>query len=310
MQTTLSLLLLVGGASAFRSPATAVSPSTRLALSRSPAFARQPPAVASSSALPVPAPAPKTPGAGRTRALFSGISVFALSLLLPALALASGSGEHLHLGQKVALYFQKFGLPDWATLALISMVPAVELRGGVPVGNWMGMSPYSTFGICILGNMAPILPTLLALRSPFVKKLAAPLLKRAEKKLAGLPTGQSRFLALALFVGTHVPQSAASRGGVPSATTNHATSDHTAPHRTVPPRLGQHHRTSSHHHRTRSHLVGTRSRTLPDLAMASHALPHLTDLTPLPHQASRLRALEHGRGRSLPICSTCPSPRQ
>jgi len=214
MQTTLSLLLLVGGASAFRSPATAVSPSTRLALSRSPAFARQPPAVASSSALPVPAPAPKTPGAGRTRALFSGISVFALSLLLPALALASGSGEHLHLGQKVALYFQKFGLPDWATLALISMVPAVELRGGVPVGNWMGMSPYSTFGICILGNMAPILPTLLALRSPFVKKLAAPLLKRAEKKLAGLPTGQSRFLALALFVGIPAPGTGAWTGAI------------------------------------------------------------------------------------------------
>jgi len=214
MQTTLSLLLLVGGASAFRSPATAVSPSTRLALSRSPAFARQPPAVVSSSALPVPAPAPKTPGAGRTRALFSGISVFALSLLLPALALASGSGEHLHLGQKVALYFQKFGLPDWATLALISMVPAVELRGGVPVGNWMGMSPYSTFGICILGNMAPILPTLLALRSPFVKKLAAPLLKRAEKKLAGLPTGQSRFLALALFVGIPAPGTGAWTGAI------------------------------------------------------------------------------------------------
>jgi hypothetical protein len=94
----------------------------------------------------------------------------------------------------VATFFQQFGLPDWAVLALISATPAIELRGGVPVGNWMGISPALTFVICLLGNMAPIAPMLLALRSSFFKKLAAPLLARAEKKLAGLPTGQSRTL--------------------------------------------------------------------------------------------------------------------
>ena len=58
---------------------------------------------------------------------------------MPSLALAAGSaGEHLHLGQKVALYLQNFGLPDWVTLVLVSAMPAIELRGGVPIGNWMG----------------------------------------------------------------------------------------------------------------------------------------------------------------------------
>lgn len=142
-------------------------------------------------------------------------SAAALSLALPALALASGgSSEHLHLGQKLALYVQGFGLPDWATLAVISMIPAVELRGGVPVGNWMGIAPLTTLVICVVGNMAPILPTLLALRSAAVKKVAAPLLTRAEKKLAGLPTGQSRTLALALFVGIPAPGTGAWTGAI------------------------------------------------------------------------------------------------
>jgi len=161
-----------------------------------------------------PAPLPLTVSPKRTL-LRTGLA-YSLSLLLPAIALASGgaAGEHLHLGQKVALFFQKFGLPDWITLMLISMTPAIELRGGVPVGNWMGLSPATTFAICAVGNMLPIAPMLLALRSSFFKKLAAPLLKRAEKKLAGLPTGQSRTLALALFVGVPAPGTGAWTGAI------------------------------------------------------------------------------------------------
>ena len=83
---------------------------------------------------------------------------------------------------QVAMFFQKSGLPDWAVLVLISMTPAIELRGAVPVGNWMGYSPAITFAICVIGNMLPIAPMLLALRSAFFKKLAKPLLSpRAQR---------------------------------------------------------------------------------------------------------------------------------
>merc|ERR1719213_1106937 len=78
----------------------------------------------------------------------------------------------------------------------------------------MGLSPIATFVICVIGNMLPIAPMLLGLRSNFVKKLAAPLLARAEKKLAGLPTGQSRTLALALFVGVPAPGTGAWTGAI------------------------------------------------------------------------------------------------
>lgn len=138
---------------------------------------------------------------------------------MPPLALASATstGEHLHLGQKIALFFKRTGLPDWAVLFLISMAPAVELRGGVPVGSWLGLSPLTTFVICVAGNMLPILPTLLVLRSDAVKKAAAPLLKRAESKLAALPSGQSRSLALALFVGVPAPGTGAWTGALIAA---------------------------------------------------------------------------------------------
>jgi len=78
----------------------------------------------------------------------------------------------------------------------------------------MGLSPATTFAICVIGNMLPIAPMLIVLRSSFFRQLAAPLLKRAEKKLAGLPTGQSRTLALALFVGVPAPGTGAWTGAI------------------------------------------------------------------------------------------------
>ena len=209
------LLLLVaflGSASALAAAPLARQPALRALHAR--------PCVAVASAA-IACPEEEQPTAAR-RPLLQRVApraAFAVgaSLLVPALAVAAsaaGAGEHLHLGQKIALKFSGTGLPQWAVLMLISMVPAVELRGGVPVGNWMGLSPLATLVICVIGNMVPIAPTLLGLRSNFVKKLAAPLLARAEKKLAGLPTGQSRTLALALFVGVPAPGTGAWTGAI------------------------------------------------------------------------------------------------
>ncbi len=163
--------------------------------------------------LPLPTRPPRLVRA-LPRAASRTAALFATSLVVPGLALAAEAAEHLHLGQKVALFFQSFGLPDWLVLTLISATPAIELRGGVPVGAWMGLSPWTTLAICVLGNMAPIAPMLLALRSDAVKSAFAPLMRRAEKKLAGLPSGQSRTLALALFVGIPAPGTGAWTGAI------------------------------------------------------------------------------------------------
>ena len=39
---------------------------------------------------------------------------------------------------------------------LISMVPLIELRGGVPVAMTMGMSGPEAIAVCALGNMLPV----------------------------------------------------------------------------------------------------------------------------------------------------------
>ena len=39
---------------------------------------------------------------------------------------------------------------------LISMVPIVELRGGIPFGVSMGIKWYYAVPICMIGNMLPV----------------------------------------------------------------------------------------------------------------------------------------------------------
>ena len=38
---------------------------------------------------------------------------------------------------------------------LVSMVPVIELRGGVPFGTALGLAPLHALVVCIIGNMLP-----------------------------------------------------------------------------------------------------------------------------------------------------------
>ena len=50
------------------------------------------------------------------------------------------------------------GIIDSSALVtfLVSMVPVIELRGAIPIGVGMGLSPLAALGISILGNMVPV----------------------------------------------------------------------------------------------------------------------------------------------------------
>lgn len=39
---------------------------------------------------------------------------------------------------------------------LMSMVPVIELRGALPSGVALGLSPWTAFGISVIGNMVPV----------------------------------------------------------------------------------------------------------------------------------------------------------
>lgn len=146
--------------------------------------------------------------------LTPGLALAATKAVVESTAALGAADEHLHIGQKIAKFCQGSGLPDWVTLMAISAMPVVELRGGVPVGLWMGMPILKTFGLCVSGNMIPIPIILVALRSQFVQRLAKPVLDRARAKASSFGDEKSQALALTLFVGIPLPGTGAWTGAM------------------------------------------------------------------------------------------------
>ena len=105
---------------------------------------------------------------------------------------------------------------------LISMVPIVELRGGIPIGVNMGVKWYYAVPICMIGNMIPV---------PFIFFFARKILEWGkDKKFIGkfftwclekghhggeklkAKAGKGMFFALLLFVGIPLPGTGAWTG--------------------------------------------------------------------------------------------------
>jgi len=148
----------------------------------------------------------------------SAVALVTLTVLTsnPAFAAKKETVEHLHTGQKIANFFINFGLPKWAVLTAISAMPVVELRGAIPVGVWMGLPIQQVLPICVAGNMIPIIPLLFLLKNESLKNLMSPILKRAEKKAAGLGVGslEKQWVSLAAFVGIPLPGTGAWTGAM------------------------------------------------------------------------------------------------
>ena len=105
---------------------------------------------------------------------------------------------------------------------LLSMVPILELRGGIPFGVSMGIKWYYAVPICMIGNMIPV---------PFIFFFARKILEwGADKKFIGkffswclkkghsggeklkAKAGKGMFWALLLFVGIPLPGTGAWTG--------------------------------------------------------------------------------------------------
>lgn len=132
--------------------------------------------------------------------------------LAPKMAMAAAEGEKLHLGHKIANALRSKGLTDEMIVMLISAIPAVELRGSIPVGAWLGLPAAKTFALAVAGNMAPIVVLLALLKSQKFVQLMDPLLRRAKEKSKGLGSEGQKELALATFVGIPLPGTGAWTG--------------------------------------------------------------------------------------------------
>jgi len=105
---------------------------------------------------------------------------------------------------------------------LISMVPLVELRGGVPFGTGMGLPWYWCLLVCMIGNMIPVPFIFFFARKtlvwgsdkPVIGKFFSWCLEKGEhggKKLQE-KAGKGMYVALLLFVGIPLPGTGAWTG--------------------------------------------------------------------------------------------------
>ncbi|MBQ8612364.1 MAG: small multi-drug export protein [Oscillospiraceae bacterium] len=110
---------------------------------------------------------------------------------------------------------------------LVSMVPLIELRGGVPIGLGMGLNPIAVFIICVIGNMLPVPFIYFFARKvlewgadkPIIGKFFTWCLKKGEKGGEKLQAkaGRGLFWALLLFVGIPLPGTGAWTGTLAAA---------------------------------------------------------------------------------------------
>ncbi|MBR5218876.1 MAG: small multi-drug export protein [Clostridia bacterium] len=66
-------------------------------------------------------------------------------------------------------------LPPALYVAIISMVPLIELRGAIPVGVALGMEPWLLYTVAVIANCIPI---------PFILWLMPPIMRYLKKTRA------------------------------------------------------------------------------------------------------------------------------
>ena len=106
---------------------------------------------------------------------------------------------------------------------LVSMVPVVELRGGIPFGTALGLDPVSTAVAAILGNLVPVPFIILFIRHIFdwLRRYEKPrtLVEKFEKKahLKSKNVIKYQTFGLCLFVALPLPGTGAWTGALIAA---------------------------------------------------------------------------------------------
>ncbi len=106
---------------------------------------------------------------------------------------------------------------------LVSMVPLIELRGGVPIAVGMGLNYWTALIVCIIGNMLPVPIIYFFARKVliwgkdkrYIGKFFTFCIEKGERggqKLAAKAGRGGLFIALMLFVGIPLPGTGAWTG--------------------------------------------------------------------------------------------------
>ncbi len=106
---------------------------------------------------------------------------------------------------------------------VISMIPILELRGGLLVAKMIGVPLLTAIPLCIVGNIIPIPFILLFIRQIFKWLKKVPFFEKLITKLENRAMGKSdsikryEFWGLALFVGIPLPGTGAWTGSLIAA---------------------------------------------------------------------------------------------
>ncbi len=106
---------------------------------------------------------------------------------------------------------------------LVSMVPLIELRGGVPIAVGMGLPYWNALVVCVIGNMLPVPIIYFFARKvllwgrdkKYIGKFFNLCIEKGEKggqKLKATAGRGGLFVALMLFVGIPLPGTGAWTG--------------------------------------------------------------------------------------------------
>ncbi len=115
------------------------------------------------------------------------------------------------------------GLPKELIVFVVSMIPIVELRGGLICASILGMPMFRGVWFCLLGNMIPVPFILLFITPVFAwlkkTKLFRPLVEKLEARSMGKSDTirKYEFLGLVLFVGIPLPGTGAWTGSLIAA---------------------------------------------------------------------------------------------
>lgn len=114
-------------------------------------------------------------------------------------------------------------ISEEAVVFIISMIPILELRGGLLVAKMIGVPLLTAIPLCIIGNIIPIPFILLFIRQIFKWMKKVPFFEKLIVKLENRAMGKSdsikryEFWGLALFVGIPLPGTGAWTGSLIAA---------------------------------------------------------------------------------------------
>ena len=107
-----------------------------------------------------------------------------------------------------------------AAIFLVSMIPILELRGGLIVAALLGIGMWKAIPICIIGNLIPVPFILLLIQQIFAAlkktKVFRPIVEKLENRAMAKSDRIRRgeFVGLMLFVGIPLPGTGAWTGSL------------------------------------------------------------------------------------------------